>query len=123
MKTIILSLALLANIASAQTKKAQPPKFMAKPSTAAIGALSMMGGSEGTGGGDLCEDRIKIVRDDIKSWILKGGSKDLTLSSRVSGQAYAGAMLAQIDKARVSCVGPGDEGYPVRVNGTPKTCK
>ncbi len=39
--------------------------------------LALAKGPSGSGGGDLCENRIKIVRDDIENWILKGGAKGL----------------------------------------------
>jgi hypothetical protein len=35
------------------------------------------GGSEGTGGGDHCEERIQEIRDDIAAWIDRGGSRGL----------------------------------------------
>jgi len=81
------------------------------------------GGSEGTGGGDICEDRIKLIRDDLKLWIQKGGPQSLSLPSGVSADNYAQRMLEQISKASIRCVGPGDEGYPVLVYNTPKICK
>jgi hypothetical protein len=81
------------------------------------------GGSEGTGGGDLCEDRIKAVRDDIRDWIAKGGPRGLELPVGVSVEQYSHAMLEQIQSASIKCVGPGDKGYPVEVLGTPKICR
>ncbi len=32
-------------------------------------------------------------------------------------------MLVEIKKAKIRCVGEGDEGYPVKVGQTPKTCR
>lgn len=81
------------------------------------------GGSEGTGGGDLCEVRIKAIRDDIKSWILKGGAEFLVLPAGIDNNRYVDKMLEVISKAKVNCVGPGDQEYPIQVNGTPKFCK
>jgi hypothetical protein len=80
-------------------------------------------GSEGRGGGDLCENRIKIIRDDIKSWINNGGPESLDLPAGVSVQRYSSAMLNAITTARINCVGSGDKGYPVRIDGTAKYCR
>lgn len=75
------------------------------------------------GGGDLCENQIKVIREDLASWIQKGGPRGLKLPSGVSVDRYSEGMLSQISKARVRCVGPGDKGFPVEVYGTPKVCK
>lgn len=80
-------------------------------------------GSEGVGGGDLCEDRIKIVRDDIKVWIKAGGPVGLTLPAGMSVDDYSSSMLLQIEKAKVRCVSAGDEGFPVSVVGMAKVCR
>ena len=32
------------------------------------------------GGGDICENQIKIIRDDIANWIQKDGHKNLKLT-------------------------------------------
>jgi hypothetical protein len=75
------------------------------------------------GGGDLCEDQIKIIRDDIASWIQKGGAKDLQLPAEWSVSKYSENMLAQIGKTKIRCIGQGDANYPVQVYGTPKICR
>jgi hypothetical protein len=80
-------------------------------------------GPRDSGGGDLCEDRIKIVRDDIKAWIQKGGPQGLTLPRDVSISQYSELMLEQINSAKIRCVGPNDAGFPVQVNDTPKVCR
>jgi hypothetical protein len=41
-----------------------------------LSQMSLAGG-ESVGGGDLCENRIQEIRDDISIWINKGGPKDL----------------------------------------------
>lgn len=74
------------------------------------------------GGGDLCEDRFQEVRDDISAWIKNGGPATLQLPSGVSVTDYSQGMLAGIARAKVSCVGLGDPGFPVEVSGTPKAC-
>lgn len=81
------------------------------------------GGSEGTGGGDICEARIQVIRDDIKSWIDGGGPAGLTLPGAVSVSQYSTKMNAAIASARVQCVKPGDKGYPITIDGTPKACR
>jgi hypothetical protein len=75
------------------------------------------------GGGDLCEDHIKLVRDDLKEWIQKGGPNGLTLPSEISVARYSEQMLAAIDSTKIRCVGPNDYGFPVLVSGTPKVCR
>lgn len=79
-------------------------------------------GSEGVGGGDLCEDRIKVVRDDIKDWIVAGGPAGLKLIG-VTVDEYSDSMLKSIESTKIRCVGDGDEGYPVSVDGVPKVCR
>jgi hypothetical protein len=79
-------------------------------------------GSEGVGGGDLCENRIQEIRNDISSWILKGGARDLKLTD-ISAEKYAQRMLVEAKRSKIKCVGKGDLGYPVEINGTPKVCR
>ncbi len=80
-------------------------------------------GSEGVGGGDLCEDRIKIIRDDLNSWISKGGPKDLQLTDGVSTSDYSKAMLTEIKMAKIKCVAAGDIEYPIQIGNSPKVCR
>ncbi len=68
-------------------------------------------------GGDLCEDRINVVRDDIKTWIVKGGSKDLRLPKDISLDQYNSQMLNEISKAKVSCT---DD--KIFIGSSEKTC-
>jgi hypothetical protein len=79
-------------------------------------------GHEG-GGGDPCEDRIKIVRDNLREWIFNGGPEGLKLPKNATVSQYSFAMLKQIDKAKIRCVSEGDEGFPVNVEGTAKVCR
>ena len=80
-------------------------------------------GNEGSGGGDICENRIKNIRDDLSEWIRNGGPNNLKFSEGVNASQYSYAMLDQIERAKVKCVGKGDVGYPVKVNETPKVCR
>jgi hypothetical protein len=75
-------------------------------------------GHEIQNGGDICEDRFKVVRDDIKSWIEEGGASHLILPEALSITEYKSKMLAEIAQAQVSCV-DGD----IEVDGAEKTCE
>lgn len=86
-------------------------------------AQAKVQGSEGVGGGDLCENRIKIVRDDLKSWILSGGSAGLKLPEEVTLSEYNSSMLEQLDNAVIRCVSEGDVGFPVQIDNIPKVCR
>lgn len=86
-------------------------------------ASSVVQAGRESGGGDLCEARIKIIRDDLKTWINKGGPKDLTLPPNLTLTQYSEAILTQINNAKIRCVGQGDEGYPVEIGGTAKVCR
>lgn len=80
-------------------------------------------GSSVRGGGDPCEDGIKVIRNDLNSWITRGGSQYLELPSMVTFQQYSARMQEQIAIAKVRCVSPGNSGYPVEINGTAKVCR
>ena len=80
-------------------------------------------GSEGVGGGDVCENRIKIVRDDIQNWIKDGGVSKLDLTKSVRATEYSKGMLSYIERTKVRCVSDGDIGFPVSVEGVPKVCR
>ena len=81
-------------------------------------------GPSGSGGGDRCENRFKIVADDLKSWLVNDGGKNLKLVG-ISPEEYKERMLAAMAGYRVTCVGPlnVNEGFPVLVNGKPKECR
>lgn len=68
-------------------------------------------------GGDICEDNFKIIRDDIKTWILRGGPSDLKLDGIKTSQ-YTGSMLNAIFTAKISCVSE-----KVYVGAAEKVCK
>ncbi len=85
--------------------------------------LAVAGGSSVRGGGDPCENRIKNIREDISSWIDQGGAEYLQLPEEMTLEKYTQSMEQQISKARIQCVGQGDTGYPVQINGTPKVCQ
>lgn len=85
-------------------------------------AANLAAGPRSGGGGDLCEDRIQVVRDDIKAWIGNGGPNGLILPAGISVAQYSQEMLGKIAATKVACVAQGDSGFPVQVNGTPKVC-
>lgn len=85
-------------------------------------AFAYCGPGEG-GGGDSCEARIKVIAGDIEGWILSGGANRLRMNEGMTVDSYSKAMLKQLGKAHVKCVGPGDKEYPVKVYGVEKECK
>ncbi len=90
----------------------------------ATGLFAPMAHAVGTGdkgGGDRCELRFKAIASDIKHWIANDGHARLKLGE-VSPEGYATQMIAALSNFRVTCVGPGDEGYPVEVGGKAKEC-
>lgn len=80
-------------------------------------AFAIDGGSV-SNGGDPCENRFYTVRDDINSWILNGGSKDLILRKELSLDKYNTGMLAQMKYGKISCTED-----KVFVGAAEKTCK
>ncbi|RYZ75934.1 MAG: hypothetical protein EOP05_06520 [Proteobacteria bacterium] len=83
---------------------------------------SLSEASKDRGGGDICEDRILGIADDIATWIKSAGSKDLKLPLGISVDLYDVAMKSAVEKARVRCVKQGDQEFPVRIGSTPKVC-
>ncbi|OFZ46921.1 MAG: hypothetical protein A2381_03745 [Bdellovibrionales bacterium RIFOXYB1_FULL_37_110] len=67
-------------------------------------------------GGDSCENRIKIISDDIESWIQKGGSQELRLPEDVSLEEYNARMLNSFE-AKITCT---DE--KIFIGSAEKTC-
>ncbi|OFZ47768.1 MAG: hypothetical protein A2381_07195 [Bdellovibrionales bacterium RIFOXYB1_FULL_37_110] len=81
-----------------------------------FGAFASSGVKIGNGGDD-CEDRIKIIRDDIESWIQKGGSQGLKLPEDVYLEKYNTQMLNAFN-AKITC---SDE--KIFIGNAEKTCK
>lgn len=77
---------------------------------------ALAGHSEGNGG-DVCENRIKLIREDLSSWILRGGGDTLRLPPTTSAATYADLILANVKEASVSCVD-----QELVVGGNSKTC-
>ena len=75
------------------------------------------------GGGDVaCENRVIVVRDDLRKWIQEAGYLGLDLKGRGTAEDYKNRMIDSIEKTRIQCVRNGDPGFPVTVFGVPKTC-
>lgn len=91
------------------------------PKSQTISGISV--GGNGSGGGDICENRIKVIRSDLRSWINREGSKNLKLPTGGNSSQYTKLMLDQINQANILCVGSGDSEYPVTVHHRPKVCK
>lgn len=77
-----------------------------------------VGGFDHGNGGDLCEDRFKIIRDDIASWIRKGEGIGLVLPVNIPLSTYNSKMLESIAKAQINCV---DD--TILIGGVEKTCE
>jgi hypothetical protein len=74
-------------------------------------------GREGGNGGDMCEDRIKVIGDDIASWIHKGGPAKLNLPETTDAFEYSSSMLNSISKAKISCTS-----QTLKIGNAEKTC-
>ncbi len=84
-------------------------------------------GPAGSGGGDRCENRIKVIIQDIKAWVDADGGKDLLFKNlrRASDAVdYKNRMQQVLSRPTlIKCVVQGDQDYPVLVNGKPKECR
>ena len=75
-------------------------------------------GSESGNGGDFCEDRIKVIRDDLISWLGNGGARGLNLPPGVTEEHYQSAILGELITAHIACTSD-----TIQVMGDQKTCK
>jgi hypothetical protein len=96
-----------------------------KASVASAITNASLGAGSG-GGGDVCQDRIESIRNDISKWIQKGGSAGLDFSKTKTSLAdYNAKMQGMIaltrvnDQTAISCT---DDIALVQVDGTQKTC-
>ncbi|MNS70749.1 hypothetical protein D3C72_1040970 [compost metagenome] len=76
------------------------------------------GGYDHGNGGDMCEYTFKNVRDNLLTWILKGGAADLRFPKGISLDQYNLAMFQKMRAAKVSCTDK-----QVFVGNAEKTCK
>lgn len=108
----------LSNILS--TNESKSKTFDSENKSSSLNKISL---GQDRGGGDPCENQIKIIRSDLSTWIQNGGPKELRLSDGISVDQYSARMLQKIEEAKVRCVGKGDKDFPVEVYRTPKVCK
>jgi hypothetical protein len=73
-------------------------------------------GQDGNGG-DICEDRIKTIAQDINSWISLGGAQSLKLPLSVSVEKYNQGMQLEIKNALVAC-----QSEPIKIGESEKAC-
>lgn len=85
---------------------------LATVSAQAAGRISGSGN-----GGDMCELRMKDIRQDLSNWIALGGAQGLRLPQDVSVDQYITEMQAVIGSAKFSCV---DE--TLKIGSAEKTC-
>lgn len=91
-------------------------------------AMNLAIGTEGVGGGDSCESRIQEIRDDIFSWIRKGGPQGFK-NIPISVQEYSARMRPYLSvtkeesgaispKTQIECVH-----HLIEVHGVEKVCR
>lgn len=66
-------------------------------------SLSLAAGPGEGGGGDICEKKFNSVRNEIYSWIHRGGYLYLDLPDQIQFKNYKTQMLEKISLAKVSC--------------------
>ncbi|RYZ73210.1 MAG: hypothetical protein EOP09_02220 [Proteobacteria bacterium] len=76
-----------------------------------------LSGDKGNGG-DVCENRIQVIKNDLKDWISKGGSSGLRLPLEIPIEKYNQVMTQQIGNTVVACT---EE--TILVGASEKTCK
>ncbi len=74
------------------------------------------------GGGDLCEKRIQDIRDDLASWIQKGGAKALKIKNPLTVAQYEKKMLEKIQPNPLNVVLTCDN-KEIEIDGASKTCE
>ena len=86
--------------------------------TCSLATLPVLAGDKTGNGGDMCEDRIKVIRDDIATWITNGGANTLKFSQGVTLSQYTKQMRAAAASTTVSCTSS-----TVLVGGIEKACR
>jgi len=74
-------------------------------------------GKEGGNGGDICENKFKIIRDDIVTWIKNGGAAGLKFEQGISLEQYQSSMLNNLQVAHIICTNE-----TVQIGTAEKTC-
>ena len=80
-------------------------------------SAQVFAGDKVLNGGDICEDRLHAVRDDIRTWIQEGGANFLNLPNGLSLAEYKIRILQQMATAKVSCTNK-----TLTVDGNEKAC-
>jgi len=83
-------------------------------------------GNEGSGGGDSCEPRIREIAREIRSWIFRGGAKQLDLNGVTNLKSYEVGMVDQIGgstKRKIKYAGINCTSEPIKIGNVEKTCK
>ncbi|MCK5073725.1 MAG: hypothetical protein KAQ98_09885 [Bacteriovoracaceae bacterium] len=122
MKTIIIG-ALIALLSISAYSKENGKSILLhknkKPYIINTQKIVSFSGDKGNGGDWFCENRIKTVRDNIKSWIFEGRSNNLELPDNITANEYNLRMLKAMELVRnIDCT---DE--KLFVGGVEKTCK
>lgn len=78
----------------------------------------LAGGDNVGNGGDPCENRFQLVRDDLRAWINQGGPARFKFPTALTLEDYTKSMLNNLNEAKVSCT---DE--TVKVGQAEKTCR
>jgi hypothetical protein len=90
---------------------------------ALLGSFYAYAGADSGGGGDVCEDQIKVVRYRIQEWLKASSATGIILPYGTDAADFTKKMLQATSDAKIRCVGEGDPGFPVEYKGTPKVCR
>lgn len=66
-------------------------------------SMNSSAGNEKGNGGDICENKMRNISNDIKSWLLKDEYKGLQLPEDLEEESYKHGMLKAIKKSLLSC--------------------
>lgn len=66
-------------------------------------SINVFAGGKGNGG-DICENRIIEIRNDVKQWINKGAGEKLNFPDGLTPEVYSFKMLDATESTTISCV-------------------
>lgn len=78
---------------------------------------SMIDSDKGNGG-DICENQMRNISNDIESWLLRDEFKGIKLDNRISEAAFKGRMLEAVQRSLLSCTAD-----KIFIGKAEKTCK
>lgn len=81
-------------------------------------SINLFAGNEKGNGGDICENKIQNIKNDIESWLLNGEFKGIKLPAGLSEEVYKNGMLEAVKKSLLSCTND-----KVKIGNAEKTCK